>query len=249
VQVLPQQERIRVVLRDRAGKLLAAMQPVEIERCRPVRRLDSDRDDEIATRDQLDAQELALFDRLCGRGGAGHQSEQQPLPQRGPVFLNLVAQPLQRAALGSFLIQLGCGLAQHLVQVLHGHGLEQVFQDAQLDGLLRVLELIMTAEDDDLGGRQAIPDDLAELQAVHERHANVGDQEIGLGRPEERQGDLTVWGFAAELEAAGLPVYIIPDPLANLDLVLDEKDLVRHRRSSSSLNRDVKGYAVHSLPV
>jgi len=124
------------------------------------------------------------------------------------------------------------------VQILNRDGLEEILEDPQLDGALSVLELVVAAKDDDPGRGQALSDDLAELQTIHERHPDVRNQDVGPDRLEERQGDLAIRGFAAEFEAAGLPVHGIPNPFADGDLVLDEENLVRHGCSPSSLDRE-----------
>ena len=121
------------------------------------------------------------------------------------------------------------------MQILHGDGFQKILEHAQLDGFLGIFELVVAAEDDDLGRGHAVSDDLAELQTIHERHPDIGDQDVGSDRLQERQGHLAVGGFTAELKAVGLPVHIVADTLTGHDLVLDEEDFVQHGGSSSSL--------------
>ena len=94
----------------------------------------------------------------------------------------------------------------------------------QLDGLLRVCEIIVTGENDDLRGGQLLADKAAERQAVHERHLDVRDQNVRFDLPHQRQRHFPVGGFPGKDKAVLLPGNHIPQSFPNQALVFCQKN-------------------------
>src|SRR5690606_15292428 len=137
--------------------------------------------DLIMPGDQIQPQHLTVLHRFHRRDRSNDQFKQQALAKRGVIFVRLFLKLCQLVAFLPFLIQLDGQFLKRVLQGLDGDGFEQVVGHAQFDGLLGVFEFVVSAEDDDLYPRHAFPDDLAQLQSVHERHFDVGDQDVGLG--------------------------------------------------------------------
>jgi hypothetical protein len=66
------------------------------------------------------------------------------------------------------------------------------------------------------------------LQTIHKRHLDVGDQNVGFGGLQEWQGYFAIGSFTAKFKAVGPPVNIISDTLSGHDLILNDKDFMRH---------------------
>ena len=101
--------------------------------------------------------------------------------------------------------------------------------EAQLDRFLGVAKFVVAAEDEDLGLRPARPHDPAEFQPVHERHLDVGDEDIRQFAFDERKRQFTVGRFATKVQTGARPVDAVANPFPGDNFILDEKDLV-HRQ-------------------
>ena len=138
----------------------------------------------------------------------------------------------QKVGLRAALLADAAGDAlKHFEQLLRAHRLEQVFLYPQRNGLLGVGEVIVAGEDDDLHPRHGVGHGLAQLHAVHEGHADVGDEDVRLDVLHGLQGQFPVRGLAHEGEAVFLPREAVADALADDDLIVHQKDLI-HRPAS-----------------
>ena len=186
----------------------------------------------IQRRQQVDAKRICLLDELGRRAVASQQIKQAALAQGSAVAGHLLLQRLDVGAGLALFVDLLGDLAQGGNQVVRHNWLEQVLGHADLDRFLRILEFVVPAENNDLGGRERFAQDSAQLQAIHEWHFDVGDHGFGLALADQRQGHFAVGRFAAELVAGRRPVDGVADALAGDDLVFDQKDFVGHAVSS-----------------
>lgn len=83
------------------------------------------------------------------------------------------------------VLEHGSHIGHHLGVV---DGLKHIAKRAQLNGGARGLEVLVTADNHDTAARIAPADLLAELNAVHERHVQIGDEQIGLRSPLPEHG-------------------------------------------------------------
>ena len=99
-----------------------------------------------------------FVERLRCRKPACDQVEQKPLAHQTDIVLKLIAQATQTLLFVSLALELGIDLAQGDQQVLNADRFQQIFGHAELNGLLCIPELIMPAENDNLGLWQATAD-------------------------------------------------------------------------------------------
>ncbi|MNJ63646.1 hypothetical protein D3C77_595620 [compost metagenome] len=123
--------------------------------------------------------------------------------------------------LAAFLIDLSADTPQQAGQIRRADRLQAVFFDPDAEGAPGVLEFAVSAQNDDFDIRHTLADESAQLQAVHERHLNVGDQNVRMKLLDQRQRDLAVRGIAAVEEAFLLPMDAVPDRLPDQNFVID----------------------------
>lgn len=115
----------------------------------------------------------------------------------GRVQQHMVVQVHQQAlqpvgAVADALVLLAHDVLEHGSHIGHHlgvvDGLKHIAKRAQLNGGARGLEVLVTADNHDTAARIAPADLLAELNAVHERHVQIGDEQIGLRSPLPKHG-------------------------------------------------------------
>ena len=80
---------------------------------------------------------------------------------------------------------------------------------------------------------------MAQLKAVHERHLNICNDDVGSFLLDHGIGDFTVARFAAEIVAVRTPVDIVLNTFADDELILDQK-YFQHRTSPSPQRNNKK---------
>ena len=88
----------------------------------------------------------------------------------------------QIGLLALVLLDAGGDALQHLEQFLAAHRLEQLFLDAQGNGLPGVGEIVVARQDDHIHPGHGAHGRAAQLQPVHKGHSDVGNQDIRLDR-------------------------------------------------------------------
>ena len=116
--------------------------------------------------------------------------------------------------------------AQLLSQALDGQGLEHVADDVVLDGLLGVSEVIVAAQEGDVGGRAHLPHLPGQLDARDKGHPDVGEQQIRLVFFHQLEGVQPIAGTARQTEAQLLPWNHGADCLPQLVLVVRDNHRV-----------------------
>ena len=239
VLAVAQHQRARAVLggahlHDAAAAFGQGVERGARHRAGPVRAGKRHVDHRVALGGEVDAQRAHLLDHGVGvavlHGLVGKEGGEQ-------LFLHKLAARVQAAAheghvlAGAALLGEARGDAvEHLLELLGGHGLEQIFLHAQGDGLARVGEIVVSRQDHHADPRHLALDLAAQLHAVHEGHADVGDEDVRVGVADHGQGDFAVRGFPDQRVAAFLPGKGIADALADHDFIVHQKDL-NHPRS------------------
>ncbi len=159
---------------------------------------------------------------------ASDQAHEEFFAQQRQVIFHLAAELLEIGPFAFLLIQRDRYPGKDVLQVLYADWFEQVFRHPQLNSRLGVLKIVIPADQDDFHPGHVLADDLAQLQAVHKGHFDIGDEHVRLERFDLRQGNFAVRGFAAKCEPCCLPVDVIADAVAGRDLIFNEKDFIRH---------------------
>ena len=122
---------------------------------------------------------------------------------------------------------LGADDPEHPDDVLGADRLQAIVLDSDADRLPGVFEFIMAAQDDDFDARLHFADDRAQLQTVHERHADVRDQNVRLQFLDERQRQLAVGRIPAIHKPFLLPIDAVPHVLANDNLIIHQEHFLQ----------------------
>ena len=170
------------------------------------------------------------------RDAARQQGDHQPLAQQRQAGLKPPAQAADVRALARGLVQAVARVLQHLRKLRRRDGLEQVAQYLDLNGLPGVLKIIVPRQDDELGGGQYRPHPAAQGQPVHQRHADVGNHQVGGQRFGQLQRLRAVAGLAHHLKAIFLKADDLPKTLADFGFVVHQQQFV-HRSTSLALLR------------
>ena len=123
-------------------------------------------------------EELDLLVDLGAGEAVGHPVAEELLAQQRHVLRQLLACPGEVQALAARPGQLGVRPREHGGERVPRHRLQQVLEDLELERLLRVLELVVAAHDDDDAVAAHRRDPLDELEPVHDGHADVDQQDV-----------------------------------------------------------------------
>ena len=123
-------------------------------------------------------------------------------------------------------IHLFTDVEQFLGQLGSGDRLEQIADDIIADRLLRIAEIVIAAEENDLRRGTDLAHPPRQLQPGHQRHADVGDEQIRLVLLHRLQCFHTVLGVRHNGKAQPRPVNPRKDCLPQLDLVIRKYDCV-----------------------
>ena len=200
-----------------------------------ARHMNTEQDNVIAFRVQIDLQLLCLLIDFFHAQGAADQLLKEDPPGIGLVFPCLPCEHLEIFLLLPLLLNPAACLFQGLDHVGAGDGLEQILIDVQLDGLLRVLKIVISGQDDDPRVRKFAVHQAAQGEPVHERHFDVGDENIRTDSAHHGQGDFSVGGFPGEDKAVLFPRNHIPDSLPDDALIFHNKHFDRFHISTCLL--------------
>lgn len=159
------------------------------------------------------------------------QQRQQELGGRQPLFdLRIGGRVAQLLEAGIHLL---ADVPELLGQLRRGDRLEQVADDVVADCLLRIAEVVIAAEKDNLRRRADLAHTACQLDTGHQRHPDIGDEQIRLVLLDGLQRLHAVFGVGHDAKAEPLPVDPLQDRLPQLDLIVREYDCV-HTPSSDS---------------
>ena len=109
-------------------------------------------------------------------------------------------------------------------QLLLRNGLQQIVLHAEGERRFRVTELVVPAHDHHPDVGECVVDLARQREPVHYRHADVGDQHVGVELRDRLQGRLAVGCLADDFECRAvlgqLPGEVPPDE----DLVLSDQN-------------------------
>ena len=165
------------------------------------------------------------------------QAGEEQLPQHRQALLVAAAQSLHVPPLLALGLQLGAQARQHFLQFPGVHRLHDVFRDAHAHRLTGVFKVVKAGKHHQLRRGQLPPQPAAELQPVHEGHLDVGEHHVqaDLLRQFQRLG--AVFRLARQNEPLRRPVDLAADALADLRLVVCQKDpILFHPAPSLSLS-------------
>ena len=163
---------------------------------------------------------------LPGRDASLQQVGIKQLPQDRQALLIAAAQDLQVLALGPLGIQLVPQLAQYLGQFGGVDGLEDILRHVHADGLLGIFKVVKAGEHHELGGRQPLGQDAAQLQAVHEGHLDIGEHHVGPELLGQLQRVLAVFRLPHQGEAQSRPVHFPADAHPDILLVVHQEHTI-----------------------
>ena len=108
-------------------------------------------------------------------------------------------------------------------QLLRRYRFQQVFPYTERDRFLCIGEIIVAGKDDSFHPRHRSLHFLAQTDAVHERHPDVGQQNIRVQVTEHRQRHLSVRRLSDQLITFFFPWKGIPQVFADRNLIIHEK--------------------------
>ena len=145
---------------------------------------------------------------------SGDHVPEQPLPAgRSHLLRRLLL------LLPALLLDLLTDLLECPDQLCTRDRLHQIIRDSDVDCLFCILELVIPAQEYDLGLRQLVLHETAQLQSIHERHLNVRDQNIRSRLLDDRIGELPVARVTDKFKAFTLPVDVVLYALPHNDLI------------------------------
>ena len=122
---------------------------------------------------------------------------------------------------------------QTVLELVHVHGLEQVFRHTQPDGLLRIVKLAIAGDDDRVKRADGAP--LAQhFQPVHIGHADIGDDDIRAQRFDLGQALLSGGSLADDHAVDFRPVHFVLQSPADQVFILHQQNLQHPSFSSTS---------------
>ena len=139
---------------------------------------------------QVDAQRAGLRDQR-----ARVRAPVQELPEKallqGAAHLVLI-KPVRQEGLFFVALDLRRDFPDHPHQLRGPHRLEQILIHPQGDGPLRILEVPVSADDDDLQPGHPLADEPDEAEPVQKRHAQVREEDVRHQLLHHGQGHLAV---------------------------------------------------------
>lgn len=154
--------------------------------------LQREQNDGIALGVNVDLELFCLLVNFRHAQGAGGDLFKELAAGKLLIFRPFLLEAAQIVLLFSLLVDFPADILQRLQQRRLCHGLEQVLLHADLNGLLRELKIVVSADEDDPCLRQLGADELAERQPVHKRHFDIRDQNVRAQLADLRQGKLPV---------------------------------------------------------
>ena len=140
----------------------------------------------------------------------------------------------------SFRIQPGAHALEHRLHAAAGQGLEQIVHHMQLHGLLRVAEIVVSADDDELHRRVYLPQTADQFQPVDVGHADVGHHHVGQQLVRHFQRFQAARRAAAERKALCVPIDHPGDALAHIGFVVYQQNAIhapflheKHKRENT----------------
>ena len=197
--------------------------------------MNTEQDNVIAFRVKINLQLLCLLVDFLHTQGAADQLFKEDTPGIGFIFPGLAGKHLKVFLLLPLLLNSASCLLQGLDHAGPGDGLEQILIDVQLDGLLCVLKIVISGQDDDPRVRKFAVHQAAQGETVHERHFDVGDENIRTDSAHHGQGDFSVGGFPGEDKAVLLPGDHVADALPDDALIFHNKHFDRFHISTCLL--------------
>ena len=160
------------------------------------------------------------------------------LPQ-DVLLLFVAAVFARRTKLLLLLLDLLSHLPQRFEQLRRTDRLEQIGIRVERHRLLRVLKLVVSAQEHDPQPRYGAPHDPCQFQTVHKRHTDVGDEHIRLHFHQHGQRHFAVRRFARKQKAPLLLFNAIADAVPDNLLVIRDK-YTHHSVFSSCSSGTVK---------
>ena len=102
-------------------------------------------------------------------------------------------------------------------------GLQQIIRGLQAYGLLRIAEVTVGCEENDLYIQLFFTKCPYELDAVHLRHADIRDDQQRMQCARQCEGLLSVFGLSDDLAADTFPVGPLNDALTDELFVIDDE--------------------------
>ena len=102
-------------------------------------------------------------------------------------------------------------------------GLQQIIRGLQAYGLLRIAEVTVGCEENDLYIQLFFAKCPYELDAVHLRHADIRDDQQRMQCARQCEGLLSVFGLSDDLAADTFPVGPLNDALTDELFVIDDE--------------------------
>ena len=187
--------------------------------------LQREQNDGIALGVNVDLELFCLLVNFRHAQGAGGDLFKELAAGKLLIFRPFLLEAAQIVLLFSLLVDFPADILQRLQQRRLCHGLEQVLLHADLNGLLRELKIVVSADEDDPCLRQLGADELAERQPVHKRHFDIRDQNVRAQLADLRQGKLPVGRIAAEFKAVPLPIDAVAQTFPHNTFILHQKNL------------------------
>lgn len=152
------------------------------------------------------------------------QERQQKFGFRQPLFRLWVG--ARMAQLLQTRIHFGTDVPQLLRQLGSGDRLQQIADDIIADRLLRIAEIIVPAEENDLRRGADLAHPARQLNAGHQGHPNIGDEQIRLVLLDRLQRFHAIFGVCHDGKAEPRPVDPLQDRLPQFDLIVRKYDCV-----------------------
>lgn len=183
----------------------------------------------IGVRAQRQVVALRRFHGALRRNAAVEQGAEQRGPQKGKAVVEVPAQRDEVAALRHFFIQLFARVGQRADEFGRGDGLEQIAQAVERHGLPREFKIVVSAEDDKPRRGQRLARLFQHRQPVHQRHADIGNDQVGLFFFAELQGFQPVGGLPDYGETVFFEVHHFHQTFADVALVVCQQELIHGR--------------------
>ena len=182
----------------------------------------TDNADKILLCGQRQAPASALHCRFCGRYPAGKQVIQEMFTQN-VLFLFTAAVFSGGTKLHLLLFDLRGNLFERFHKLRRTDRLEQIRIGVQGNRLLCILEFIVAAEKNNAQPRHRAPHDLCQLQTVHERHTNIGDQHVRFHFDQHGKRHFAVRRFSGKQKPSLLLFNAVADTVPYDLLVICDK--------------------------
>lgn len=138
-------------------------------------------------------------------------------------LLRHITQPLVHAAMD---------LKKLLRHLRRGDRLQEIADDVIVDRGLGIFKAVIAAEDDHLRRRAQLTHPRGKLQSRDHRHADVGQNEVGLQRFDLIECFDTVFRFADNSKSRRFPVHTFNDRAALLLLIVHDQHCILQEKTS-----------------